>query len=446
MRSGDFIERKKVIIIGAAGRDFHNFNVLFRNDSAYEVVAFTAAQIPYISDRMYPKQLSGKLYPEGIKIYDESELAWLIKKLHADICVMAYSDLPYNDVMEKASIANATGSDFWLIAPERTMLKSSKPVIAVCAVRTGSGKSQTSRYVSKMLRDLGMKVVVIRHPMPYGVLKDEIVERFATMKDLDKYKTTIEEREDYEPHIKNRFILYAGVDYGEILAAAEKEADIILWDGGNNDAPFIKPNLFITVADPLRAGNELTYYPGETVARMADVLIINKVNSATTEELRLLDKNLRQINSRAKIVYADSIVMPDNPKLIKGKRVLVIEDGPTITHGGMRLGAAMVAAKEYGAKEIVSAKEYAVGEIRGVFSKYPKLDVELPAMGYSVKEIKDLEATVNNADADVVISATPTNLRNIININKPIVQVSYELKPKSEEFDRIIKRFVESVK
>ena len=441
MRSGDFIERKKVIIIGAAGRDFHNFNVLFRNDSAYEVVAFTAAQIPYISDRMYPKQLSGKLYPEGIKIYDESELAWLIKKLHADICVMAYSDLPYNDVMEKASIANATGSDFWLIAPERTMLKSSKPVIAVCAVRTGSGKSQTSRYVSKMLRDLGMKVVVIRHPMPYGVLKDEIVERFATMKDLDKYKTTIEEREDYEPHIKNRFILYAGVDYGEILAAAEKEADIILWDGGNNDAPFIKPNLFITVADPLRAGNELTYYPGETVARMADVLIINKVNSATTEELRLLDKNLRQINSRAKIVYADSIVMPDNPKLIKGKRVLVIEDGPTITHGGMRLGAAMVAAKEYGAKEIVSAKEYAVGEIRGVFSKYPKLDVELPAMGYSVKEIKDLEATVNNADADVVISATPTNLRNIININKPIVQVSYELKPKSEEFDRHYKTF-----
>lgn len=445
MSFGDFIERKKVIIIGAAGRDFHNFNVLFREDSSYEVVAFTAAQIPYISDRMYPKELSGKLYPHGIKIYDESELQWLIKKFHADICVMSYSDLPYNDVMRKAAIANATGSDFWLVAPQRTMLKSSKPVIAICAVRTGSGKSQTSRYVSKLLRDLGKKVVVIRHPMPYGVLKNEIVERFATIKDLEKYKTTIEEREDYEPHIKNRFILYAGVDYGKILAAAEKEADIILWDGGNNDAPFIKPDLFITVADPLRAGNELTYYPGEIVARMADVLIINKVNSATKEELRLLEKNLRQINSRAKIIYADSIVMPDNPKLIKGKRVLVIEDGPTITHGGMRLGAAMVAAKEYGAKKIVRAKDYAVGEIRDVFTKYPKLDLELPAMGYSVKEIKDLETTVNSADADVVISATPTNLRNIININKPIVQVSYELKPKSKNFDLIIKQFVESV-
>jgi predicted GTPase len=441
-----FVDRKRVIIIGAAGRDFHDFNVLFRNDPAYEVVAFTANQIPYISDRMYPKELSGKLYPNGIKIYDESELEWLVKKFKADICVMAYSDLPYNDVMRKAAISNSAGSDFWLVAPQRTMLKSSKPVIAICAVRTGSGKSQTSRYVSKLLRSLGVKTVVIRHPMPYGILKDQMVERFGSMHDLVKYKTTIEEREDYEPHIRNRFVVYAGVDYEAILRLAEKEADIIIWDGGNNDSPFIKPDLFITVADPLRAGNELTYYPGETVARMADSIIINKVNSATAAELRHLEKDIRQINKKAKIIYADSIVTADNPKLIKGKKVLVIEDGPTITHGGMRLGAGMVAAKEYGAKSIVRARDYAVGEIKKVFAKYPRLNLELPAMGYSPKQIKDLQASVNNADCDVVVSATPTNLRNLINIDKPIVQVNYELKPKGNDFDLIIKRFVESVK
>ena len=440
------MERKKVIIIGAAGRDFHNFNVLFRNDPAYEIVAFTANQIPYISNRDYPKELSGKLYPNGIKIYDESELEGLIKKFDVDVCIQAYSDLSYNQVMQKASLVNAAGADFWLIAPKRTMIGSSKPVIAICAVRTGSGKSQTARYISKLLRDLDLKVVVIRHPMPYGILKNQIVQRFASVKDLDKYKTTIEEREDYEPHIKNRFVLYAGVDYERILREAEKEADVILWDGGNNDAPFIKPDLFITVADPLRAGNELTYYPGETVARMADVIIINKVNSASVEELTLLQTNLKQINRNAKLIYADSIVMPDNPKLIKGKRVLVIEDGPTITHGGMKLGAGLVAAKEYGAKEVVEARDYAVGEIKSVFEKYPMLDVELPAMGYSPKQIKDLEATINNADCDVVVSATPTNLRNIININKPIVQVSYELKPKTDELDQIVKKFASGVK
>lgn len=440
------MNKKNVIVIGAAGRDFHDFNVLFRNDSSYNVVAFTANQIPYISDRMYPKELSGRLYPNGIKIYDESELEWLIRKLKADICIMAYSDLPYNDVMEKGSIANANGADFWLVAPERTMLKSSKPVIAICAVRTGSGKSQTARYVSKMLRGLGVKTVVIRHPMPYGILKNQKVERFASMRDLVKYKTTIEEREDYEPHIRNRFVVYAGVDYEAILRAAEKESDIIIWDGGNNDAPFIKPDLFITVADPLRAGNELTYYPGETVARMASAIIINKVNSATREELRLLERNIRQINKNVKMIYADSIVTADNPKLIRGKRVLVIEDGPTITHGGMRLGAGMVAAKQYGARKIVRAKDYAVGEIKKVFAKYPKLGLELPAMGYSARQIKDLEATVNSADCDTVVSATPTNLRNLINIDKPIAQVSYELKPKSNELDLIIKRFVDGVR
>ncbi len=440
------MDKTKVIIIGAAGRDFHNFNVLFRKNSSYEVVAFTASQIPYISNRSYPKELSGEQYPSGIKIYDESELEELIKKLKVDVCIQSYSDLPYEEVMRKASIVNAAGADFWLVAPEKTMLKSSKPVIAVCAVRTGSGKSQTARYISLLLRKLGLKTVVIRHPMPYGILKEQKLQRFASIKDLDKHKTTIEEREDYEPHIRNRFVVYAGVDYEEILRAAEKEADIIIWDGGNNDAPFIKPDLFITVADPLRAGNELTYYPGETVARMADLIIINKVNSATTEELDLLQKNLKQINKNAKIIYADSVVTPDNPKLIKGKRVLVIEDGPTITHGGMRFGAGMVAAKEYGAKELVRAKDYAVGEIKEAFRKYPKLDLELPAMGYSIKQIKDLESTVNNADCEVVISATPIDLRNVININKPIVQVSYELKPKSDELDSIIKKFAGSVK
>lgn len=440
------MDRKRVIILGAAGRDFHDFNVLFRDNNSYEVVAFTANQIPYISNRMYPKELSGKLYPNGIKIYDESELEWLIKKLKADICIMAYSDLAYNDVMRKASIANAAGADFWLIAPERAMLKSSKPVIAICAVRTGSGKSQTARYVSRLLRDLGIRTVIIRHPMPYGILKEQKVERFASLKDLDRYKTTIEEREDYEPHIRNRFIVYAGVDYEAILRSAEKEADVIIWDGGNNDAPFIKADLFITVADPLRAGNELSYYPGETVARMANAIIINKVNSATTAELRLLLKDIRQINRKARLIYADSVVMPDNPKIIKGKRALVIEDGPTITHGGMTFGAGMVAAKQYGAKKIIRAKDYAVGEIKKVYSKYPKLDLELPAMGYSVKEIKDLEKTVNGADCDVVVSATPTNLRSIININKPIVQVGYELKPKGKELDSLIRDFVKDVK
>ena len=440
------MKKKKVIILGAAGRDFHDFNVLFRNNPDYEVVAFTANQIPYISDRMYPKELSGKLYPNGIKIYDESELPWIIKKLNADICILAYSDLPYGEVMKKVDIINSNGADFWLVAPGNTMIKSTKPVIAVCAVRTGCGKSQTSRYISKILRNQGLKVAIIRHPMPYGVLKHEIVERFSTIKDLDKYKTTIEEREDYEPHIRNRFVVFAGVDYELILRAAEKEADVIIWDGGNNDAPFIKPNLFITVADPLRVGNELTYYPGGICTRMADIILINKVNSATPSELRELEKDVRQINSSAKIIYADSVVIPDNPKLIKGRSALVIEDGPTITHGNMKFGAGMVAAKEYKAKSIVRAKDYAIGEIKKTFDRYPALDKELPAMGYNQKQIRDLQSTVNNSNCDIVISATPTNLRNVININKPIVQVGYELRPKGLAFDDIIKGFVKNVK
>ena len=437
---------KKVIIIGAAGRDFHNFNVLFRNNKDYEVVAFTANQIPYISDRMYPKELAGKLYPKGIKIYDESELPKLIKKFDVDICIQAYSDLPDVEVMHKASIVNSNGADFWLVSPEHTYLKSTKPIIAVCAVRTGCGKSQTSRYVANLIRKAGLRVVAIRHPMPYGILKNERVERFATLKDLDKYKTTIEEREDYEPHILNKTVVFAGVDYADILHAAEKEADIIIWDGGNNDASFIKPNLLITVADPLRSGDELTYYPGETVARMADVLLINKINSATKKEVKTVVDDLKSINKKAKIMYSNSTVTPDNPRIIKGKKVLVIEDGPSITHGGMRIGAGSVAAKEYGAGEIISAKKYAVGAIKEVFKKYPKLDKELPAMGYSPKEIKDLQETVNRAECDVVISATPTNLRHVININKPIVQVSYELKPVGSDFDKEISKFIRAAR
>ncbi|MGC8495622.1 MAG: cyclic 2,3-diphosphoglycerate synthase [Candidatus Micrarchaeia archaeon] len=440
------MDRRNVIIIGAAGRDFHNFNVLFRDNPDYNVVAFTAAQIPFISDRVYPKELAGKLYPKGIRIYDESLLPSLIKKLKAEICIQAYSDLPYNEVMHKASIANANGADFWLVAPENTMIKSSKPVIAVCAVRTGSGKSQTTRYIARLLKKHNKRVAIIRHPMPYGVLKEQIVERFATLKDLDKYKTTIEEREDYEPHIRNGFVVYAGVDYERILRSAEKEADIIIWDGGNNDAPFIKPDLLITVADPLRVGNELTYYPGETVARMADVIVLNKVNSATKGEIEELKDNIRHINKTAKIVMADSTIIPDNPNMIRGKTALIIEDGPTITHGGMKFGAGSVAAKIYGAKDIVSAKDYAVGLIKDTFKRYPLLDKELPAMGYSKKQIKDLEETIKRAECDVVISATPTNLRHIINVDKPIVQVGYELAPHGKDFDNIIENFAKGRK
>ena len=372
---------KKIIILGAAGKDFHLFNMVFRGDANYDVVAFTANQIPYISNRLYPPELSGKRYPKGIRIHDESELPELIKKYAPDACILAYSDLNDLDVMHKASLVNSKGSDFLLIAPQKTMLKSKKPVVAVCAVRTGAGKSPTSRYVAKFLRNMGRRVVIIRHPMPYGVLKKEIVERFETLKDLDRYKTTIEEREDYEPHIRNRFIVYAGVDYGRILEAAQKEADVILWDGGNNDTPFIKPDLMITLADPLRAGNELTYYPGETSARLADILIINKVNSAQKADVRRVRDDLRKLNPGAKIVLANSVVGVDNISLIKGKRVLLVEDGPTITHGNMLFGAATIAAKEYGAGEVVSAKAYAVGTVKETFKKYPSLRKRAPRDG-----------------------------------------------------------------
>ncbi len=438
--------KKRVIILGAAGRDYHLFNTIFRDNQDYEVVAFTTAQIPFLTGRIYPKELSGKRYPKGIKSYDESELPSLIKRLKADACVLAYSDLSSDAVLTKASIVNANGADFLLIAPERAYLKSSKPVIAICAVRTGSGKTQTTRYVSSLLKRLGLKAVIIRHPMPYGILKDQIVQRYTTLKDLDKYKCTIEEREDYEPHIRNGFVLYAGVDYEKILRAAEKEADVVIWDGGNNDAPFIKPDLMITVADPLRAGNELNYYPGAICARLADVLLLNKVNSATKEQIERVIENLNGINPSAKMFSADSVVKVDNPKLITGKKVLIVEDGPSITHGGMLFGAGTIAAREYGAAGYADAKQYAVGTLKETFAKYPHLGMELPAMGYSPKQIKDLEATINRADADSVVSATPTILRNLINSNKPIAQVYYDLAPKGEGFDNVIKSFAAKLK
>lgn len=440
------MERKRVLILGAAGRDFHNFNMLFRDDESYNVVGFTANQIPFIADRRYPKELSGDLYPEGIPIHDESEMPRLIKKFKVEVCVMAYSDVAYNDLMEKASLANANGADFWLVAPERTMLTSNKPVVAVCGTRTGVGKSQTSRYVSLLLRKAGFSVGIIRHPMPYGILKDQAVQRFASLKDLTKYKATIEEREDYEPHINNGFVVYAGVDYKEVLGLAELENDVIIWDGGNNDTSFIKPDLMIGIADPLRAGNEITYYPGETVARMSDLLIVNKANSATKDDIARVVADLKAINQRAKIILADSIVKADNGNAIKGKRALLVEDGPTITHGGMTFGAATVAAKEFGAGEVVDAKRYAVGTIKDIYKKYPKLGKELPAVGYSPKQIRDLQNTLIAADCDVVISATPTDLRRIVNIDKPIVNISYELKPRSGDLDRLIKLFAEKIK
>ncbi len=436
--------KKKVIILGAAGRDFHDFNVLFRGNDEYFVVAFTANQIPFISGRKYPYELAGEPYKKGIMIYDESRLGELIKKYKVDICIQAYSDLPYPEVMHKASIANANGADFWLVAPEKTMLKSKKPVIAVCAVRTGSGKSQTSRYIARKIKELGKKPVVIRHPMPYGDLAKQAVQRFEKLEDLDKEKCTIEEREDYEPHIREGTIVYSGVDYQKILKDAEKEADIIIWDGGNNDAPFIKPDLMITVADPLRAGNELNYYPGETVARMADVLIINKVNSAKKEEIERLRQNLKAINSKAEIILANSAISINAaPEEIKGKRVLVIEDGPTVTHGNMKFGAATVAAHKYGAKEIIDAEKYAKGTIKEAYKKY-QIKRILPALGYSKKQIEELKQTINSAKCDVVVSATPTDLNRLISANKKIIHVNYELEPIGGRLDKIIESFIKS--
>ncbi|MEL9998865.1 MAG: cyclic 2,3-diphosphoglycerate synthase [Thermoplasmata archaeon] len=418
---------RKVIIMGAAGRDFHNFNVFFRDNKDYKVVAFTATQIPNIENRKYPKELAGHLYPDGIPIYPEEELPDLIKKYNVDEVVFAYSDVSHEYVMHKASIAISNGADFRLMGAESTMLKSSKPVISICAVRTGSGKSQTTRKVSEILKKKGKKVVVIRHPMPYGNLVKQKVQRFATMEDLDKNECTIEEREEYEPHIRNGTVVYAGVDYEAILREAEKEADIILWDGGNNDIPFYKPDLHIVVADPHRAGHEMTYHPGEANFRMANVIIINKEETAPKDGIDLIREHIAQVNPKAIVIDAASPFFIENPERIRGKRVLAIEDGPTLTHGEMSYGAAVLASKKFGASELVDAREYAVGTILETYNKYRQIKNYLPAMGYGEKQVKDLEQTINNTPCDLVVSATPIDLTRIMKINKPIIRVRYEL-------------------
>ena len=417
----------KTIIMGAAGRDFHNFNTFFRGNKDYEVVAFTATQIPDIEGRIYPKELAGDLYPKGIPIRAEEELPALIKKHNVDQVIFAYSDIPYEVVMHKASLVNSLGADFRLMGTKYTQVKSTKPVISVCAVRTGSGKSQTTRRVSLILRDMGYKVAAIRHPMPYGNLIAQEVERFADYDDLDEYETTIEEREEYEPHIDNGVIVYAGVDYEKILRAAEKEVDIILWDGGNNDFSFYVSDYQIVVADPHRPGHEMKYYPGETNVRMADVFVINKVDTANPDDVITVRENLHRLNPNAVVIEAASPLFVDNPEMIRGKRVLVVEDGPTLTHGEMAYGAGYIAAKRFGAAEIVDPRPFAVRSIAATYQKYPKTGPILPAMGYGAAQVKDLEATIKKADVDLVIIGTPIDLTRVLKINKPYQRVRYEL-------------------
>ncbi|NOT01395.1 MAG: GTPase [Phycisphaerales bacterium] len=419
--------KTNVIIIGAAGRDFHNFNVVYRNDPSRRVVAFTAAQIPDIAGRTYPPALAGSAYPDGIPIHKEDELSDLIKRHSADECVMAYSDLAYEDVMHKAAVVNAAGADFHLLGARRTMIASSKPVIAVGAVRTGCGKSQTSRRIVQILKQMGKRVAAIRHPMPYGDLSKQICQRFATLEDMNKHECTIEEREEYEPHVAAGGVVFAGVDYEIILREAEKESDVILWDGGNNDMPFYKPDLFVVVADPHRPGHELRYYPGETNVRMADVVLINKVQTADPKNVDTVERNVRALNPGARIIRASSPVTVDDPKAVAGKRVLVVEDGPTLTHGEMTYGAGHVAAKANGAGTIVDPRPYAVGTIKATFAKYPHVKEILPAMGYGKKQMGELEKTINAADCDLVLIGTPIDLGRLLKINKPHQRVRYEL-------------------
>lgn len=417
----------RTLIMGAAGRDFHNFNTYYRNNPDYEVVAFTATQIPDIEGRTYPAELAGNLYPAGIPIYAESELDRLIHEMKVDQVVFAYSDVPHEVVMHKASQALAAGADFRLIGPKETQVKSIKPVVSVCAVRTGSGKSQTTRRVSQILIGMGYKVAAIRHPMPYGDLVRQTAQRFADYSDLDKHECTIEEREEYEPHLDNGVIVYAGVDYEKILRMAEQEVDIILWDGGNNDFPFYVSDLQIVVADPHRPGHELTYFPGEVNVRMADVFVINKVDTANPDHVIRVRENLRKVNPNAVVIEGASPLFVDDPAAIQGKRVLVVEDGPTLTHGEMAYGAGWVAARRFGAKEIVDPRPFAVGSITATYAKYPTTGNVLPAMGYGDQQTNELEQTIRNADVDLVIIATPIDLQRVIKIDKPSQRVRYEL-------------------
>ena len=436
---------QKIIIIGAAGRDFHNFNTVYRNDPAFNVVAFTAAQIPDIAGRKYPASLAGKLYPDGIPIYAQDDLERLIKDLEADTCVFAYSDVPYSTVMGIGARVNAAGADFSLLGTTKTTLKSTKPVIAVGAIRTGCGKSQTSRRIAEILMANGKKVIAIRHPMPYGNLEAQKVQRFANIEDLAKHQCTIEEMEEYEPHIARGNVIYAGVDYEAILRAAECDpsgCDIILWDGGNNDFPFYKPDLMVTVVDPHRPGHELSYYPGEINLRLADVVVINKIDSADFGNIQAVRQNIERVNPRAVVVDAASTITVEKPEIIKGKRVLVVEDGPTLTHGEMKIGAGIVAAKRFGAAEIIDPRPFAVGKLAETFRIYPNVGTLLPAMGYGEEQVRDLKATIEQTDCDSVIIATPIDLGRIITINKPSTRVEYSLqeigRPNMED---MLKRF-----
>ena len=419
---------EKVIIMGAAGRDFHNFNIYFKDNPRYKVIAFTAAQIPMIEGRLYSPELAGKSYPEGIPIYPEDHLADLIRKHQVDLVAFSYSDVPYVEVMHKASIAMAEGADFIFVGATYTMLKSQKPVIAVCAVRTGCGKSQTTRKVCAILQKIGKKVVVVRHPMPYGDLKNQVVQRFSSYEDFERHKCTIEEREEYESIVDQGIVVYGGIDYGQILKSAEGEADLIVWDGGNNDIPFYQPDIHIVLFDPLRAGHELLYYPGETNMLMADIAVINKVNTASLAQIEQVRRNIEKYAPNAEILLAESPVMVRDPDQIKGKKVLVVEDGPTLTHGEMPFGAGVVAAKTFGAIEIVDPRPYAVGTIKETYIRYPNTGPVLPAMGYSKDQIQDLESTINNVDCDLVLFATPIHLTRILSINKLTVRVRYEYK------------------
>jgi len=424
------MSKKNILILGAAGRDFHNFNTYFRNNEDYNVIAFTAAQIPDIDNRRYPAVLAGDLYPDGIPILAEEELSRLIKEYNIDDCVFSYSDVPYTRVMNISSLINASGANFVLLGPKDTYIKSSKPVIAVCAIRTGCGKSQTSRRIIELLMAKGLKVVAIRHPMPYGNLAIQKVQRFATLEDLEKNNCTIEEMEEYEPHINRGNVIYAGVDYEAILRTAEDDpdgCDIILWDGGNNDFPFYKPDLAITVADPHRPGHELNYYPGEVNLRIADVIVINKIDTASSEGIQKVRENIAKINPDAIVVDAASPIKVNHPEIIRGKKVLVIEDGPTLTHGEMKLGAGTIAAKKYGAEEIVDPRPFVVGKLAETFNIYPNIGKLLPAMGYGKQQIKDLEATIDKTECDSVIIGTPIDLNRIIKINKPNTRVYYNL-------------------
>jgi len=423
---------ENVIIMGAAGRDFHNFNVYFRDNDRYNVVCFTATQIPDIEGRRYPAELAGRLYPEGVPIYSDENLFDLVKDNKVDLVAFSYSDVPHAEVMHKASIVTAAGADFIIIGASYTMLTSEKPVISVCAVRTGCGKSQTSRRVIQVLKEMGKKVVAIRHPMPYGDLTTQVVQRFEAYEDLERHNCTIEEREEYETHIRMGTVVYAGVDYEKILRAAEGEADVIVWDGGNNDTPFYKPDIHIVILDPHRPGHETAYHPGETNLILADVAVINKVDSAVAENVEKVRQAIEKNNPRARIVLADSELKAENPEQIRGKRVLVIEDGPTLTHGEMEYGAGVIAARRFGAAQLIDPRPYLVGTLKETFQSYPAIGPVLPAMGYGRRQMEDLQETINRTQCDLVLSATPIDVTRLLSINKPIIQITYEYRDNSE--------------